>query len=91
VRVRGQVVGAMEFELDADTVLTDSDLELINEVSQRFGLAAENLKSPTVYRAVPSIDPVTARAGRYVSYTYGHNKWRSTSDGIVSQWPGHAV
>jgi GAF domain-containing protein len=44
VRVRGQVVGAMEFELDADPVLTDSDLELINEVSQRFGLAAENAR-----------------------------------------------
>jgi GAF domain-containing protein len=42
LRVRGQVVGAMEFELDNQRDFTPEDLELLQEVSERFGLAAEN-------------------------------------------------
>ena len=44
VQVRGQVIGAMEFELNTDGTLTIEDRELIQEVSQRFGLAAENAR-----------------------------------------------
>lgn len=44
LRVRGQVVGAMEFELDEDQDFTPEDLELIVEISERFGLAAENTR-----------------------------------------------
>lgn len=44
LRVRGQVVGAMEFELDDNQTFTPEDLELITEVSDRFGLAAENTR-----------------------------------------------
>lgn len=44
LRYRGQVIGAMEFELDADRPFTPEDLELIQEVSERFGLAAENTR-----------------------------------------------
>jgi GAF domain-containing protein len=44
LRVRGQVVGAMEFEIDGDKGFTPEDLELLQEVSERFGLAAENTR-----------------------------------------------
>lgn len=44
LRVRGQVIGAMEFELEPDRAFTPEDLELLQEVSERFGLAAENTR-----------------------------------------------
>lgn len=44
LRVRGQVVGAMEFELDADGQFAPEDLNLIQEVGERLGLAAENIR-----------------------------------------------
>ncbi|MDX1994516.1 MAG: GAF domain-containing protein [bacterium] len=44
LRVRGQVVGAMEFELDKDHPFSPEDLDLVQEISERFGLAAENVR-----------------------------------------------
>lgn len=44
LRVRGRVVGAMEFELDEDDPFTPDDLDLLNEVSDRFGVAVENVR-----------------------------------------------
>jgi|FLYN01.1.fsa_nt_gi GAF domain-containing protein len=44
VRVRGQVIGAIEFELDKDASLSPEDLALIQEVGERFGLAAETTR-----------------------------------------------
>jgi GAF domain-containing protein len=44
LRVRGQVVGAMEFEIDAQRNFTPEDMELLQEVGERFGLAAENTR-----------------------------------------------
>jgi len=44
LKVRGQVVGAMEFEMDADGNIDPNDLNLIQEVSERFGLAVENTR-----------------------------------------------
>jgi GAF domain-containing protein len=44
IRVRGQVIGAVEFELDKETSLAPEDLALIQEVGERFGLAAENTR-----------------------------------------------
>ncbi len=44
LRVRGQVVGAMEFELDANQSLTPDDIDLLQEVSERLGLAAETTR-----------------------------------------------
>ncbi|MEQ8672576.1 MAG: GAF domain-containing protein [Aggregatilineales bacterium] len=44
LRVRGQVVGAMEFELDSDHHFSPEDFEMVQEVSERFGLAAENAR-----------------------------------------------
>jgi GAF domain-containing protein len=44
VRVRGEPVGAMEFVLDADGQLTEEDRQLALEISERFGLAAENAR-----------------------------------------------
>jgi GAF domain-containing protein len=41
LRVRGQVIGAMEFELDASGNLAPEDLNLLEEVSEQLGLAAE--------------------------------------------------
>jgi GAF domain-containing protein len=42
VRVRGQVIGAMEFELDESGNLSPEDLNLIEEVGEQLGLAAES-------------------------------------------------
>lgn len=44
LRVRGQIIGAMEFELGENRRLAPEDLELITEVSERFGLAIENTR-----------------------------------------------
>ncbi|MEM6281151.1 MAG: GAF domain-containing protein [Chloroflexota bacterium] len=40
LRVRGEVIGAMEFEVNDD--LSQEDLDMLGEVGERFGLAAEN-------------------------------------------------
>jgi len=42
VRVRGQVIGAMEFELDVSGNLSPEDLNLMEEVGEQLGLAAES-------------------------------------------------
>lgn len=44
LRVRGQVIGAMEFELDENREFAPEDYELLQEVSERFGLAVENTR-----------------------------------------------
>jgi GAF domain-containing protein len=44
LRVRGQVVGAMEFELDEEGNLSPEDIDLVEEISERFGLAVENAR-----------------------------------------------
>lgn len=44
LRVRGQVVGAMEFELEGDHRFSPEEFEMVQEVSERFGLAAENAR-----------------------------------------------
>ncbi len=41
LRVRGQVIGAMEFELDNSGQLAPEDLNLIEEVGEQLGMAAE--------------------------------------------------
>lgn len=43
LRVRGQVIGAMEFELDGEA-LTPEDIDLVQAVGERFGLAAESTR-----------------------------------------------
>jgi GAF domain-containing protein len=42
LRVRGQVIGAMEFELDETGNLMPEDLNLLEEVGEQLGLAAES-------------------------------------------------
>ncbi len=44
LRVQGQVVGAMEFELDEHEQFSPESLDLIQEVGERFGQAAENVR-----------------------------------------------
>jgi GAF domain-containing protein len=44
LRVRGQVVGALEFELDKDRDFSPEDFDVVQEVSERFGMAAENAR-----------------------------------------------
>lgn len=44
LRVRGQVIGAMEFELDENQSLTPEDIDMLQEVSERFGMATENAR-----------------------------------------------
>jgi GAF domain-containing protein len=65
LRVRGQVIGAMEFELDEDKEFSTEDLELIFEVSERFGLAAENTRlveeSQRIAQRESLINEITSR------------------------------
>lgn len=44
LRVRGRVVGAMEFELDEGETFSSDNFELLTEVSERFGVAVENVR-----------------------------------------------
>ncbi len=41
LRVRGQVIGAMEFEMDEQGELAPEDIAMMEEVSEQLGLAAE--------------------------------------------------
>ncbi len=43
LRVRGLVIGAMEFELEGE-VLTPEDVDLVQAVGERFGLAVESTR-----------------------------------------------
>ena len=65
LRVRGQVIGAMEFELDENQDFSAEDLELISEVSERFGLAAENTRlveeSQRIAQRESLINEITSR------------------------------
>jgi GAF domain-containing protein len=42
LRVRGEVIGAMEFEVDGN--LSSEDVDMLSEVGERLGLAAENTR-----------------------------------------------
>lgn len=44
LRVRGRVIGAIEFDLDKDQSLSPEDFDLMEEVSERFGMVAENAR-----------------------------------------------
>ncbi|MBC7812193.1 MAG: hypothetical protein H7175_13645, partial [Burkholderiales bacterium] len=44
IRLRGQVIGAMEFELDGDNYLQPEQLELVQDVGELFSLSAENAR-----------------------------------------------
>jgi GAF domain-containing protein len=44
IAVRGQVIGAMEFELEGDDALSPEDVELVTAVSERLGLAVEGAR-----------------------------------------------
>jgi GAF domain-containing protein len=44
LRVHGQVIGAMEFELGDDGALSPEELGLIQQVGERFGMAVENAR-----------------------------------------------
>ena len=44
LRVRGQVIGAMEFEIEQENPFTPEDFDMVQEVSERFGMAAENAR-----------------------------------------------
>jgi GAF domain-containing protein len=44
ISVRGQVIGAMEFELALDQQLSNEQLNVLQQVVERLGLAIENLR-----------------------------------------------
>lgn len=44
LRVRGTVIGAIEFELGPEGQFSPAEMELVQEVSDRFGLAVENTR-----------------------------------------------
>ncbi|MBZ0278393.1 MAG: GAF domain-containing protein [Anaerolineae bacterium] len=44
VRVRGEVIGAMEFELDETGNLSPDDMHMVEKISEQLGLAAENTR-----------------------------------------------
>lgn len=44
LRVRGLVIGAMEFELEGSELLAAEDIDLVEAVAERFGLAVESTR-----------------------------------------------
>ena len=44
ISVRGQVIGAMEFEIMADQDITPEQMSILQQVVERLGLAAENAR-----------------------------------------------
>lgn len=44
LQVRGQVIGALEFEVEEDAQFSTMHLDLLAEISERLGLAAENAR-----------------------------------------------
>ncbi|MGB1286150.1 MAG: GAF domain-containing protein [Aggregatilineales bacterium] len=44
LRLQGQVIGAIEFEMDENRMIEPEDLALLEEISEQFGLAAENTR-----------------------------------------------
>ncbi|MCC6803770.1 MAG: GAF domain-containing protein [Anaerolineae bacterium] len=44
LRVRGLVIGAMEFELDGSETLAPEEVDLVEAVAERFGLAVESTR-----------------------------------------------
>jgi GAF domain-containing protein len=65
LRVRGQVIGAMEFELPDGVEFEPEDIELVQEIGDRFGLTAENTRlveeSQRIARREAMINEVSAR------------------------------
>jgi GAF domain-containing protein len=65
LRVRGQVVGAMEFELDSTQLFSPEDLDLLQEVGERFGMAVENARlvdeSQRLARREALVSQITSR------------------------------
>ncbi len=44
ISVRGQVIGAMEFEIMADQDISPEQMSILQQVVERLGLAAENAR-----------------------------------------------
>lgn len=44
LRVRGLVIGAMEFEIEGSEPLAPEDVDLVEAVAERFGLAVESTR-----------------------------------------------
>lgn len=44
LRARGQVIGAIEIDLPPDAAIDDAQIELLDELGERFGLAMENVR-----------------------------------------------
>ncbi len=63
VRVRGQVIGAMEFEIDARSAISEDDRQLLEGVSERFGLAAENARLYEESRRIAQREALINEAG----------------------------
>lgn len=65
LRVRGQVIGAMEFELPDGVEFEAEDIELVREISDCFGLTAENMRlveeSQRLARREAMINEVSSR------------------------------
>ncbi len=65
LRVRGQVIGAMEFELDENREFTPEDYELLTDISERFGLAVENTRlvkeSQRIARRETTLNQISTR------------------------------
>jgi GAF domain-containing protein len=90
LRVRGLVIGAMEFEVEGEA-LTPEDIDLVQAVAERFGLAVESTRLYEESRRVAqresmlneiggrlqrsnTIDAVLAEAARGLQNTIGANR-----------------
>lgn len=65
LRVSGHVVGALEFEMEDPESFSPEDLELIQDVSERFGLSVENMRlvdeSQRIAQRETLINEITSR------------------------------
>jgi GAF domain-containing protein len=65
ISVRGQVIGAMEFELSPDQYLGPDHLVILRQVVERLGLAAENIRlldeAQRIAQREAMVNEITAR------------------------------
>lgn len=65
INVHGQVIGAMEFELDPDQNISNEQMTLLRQVVERLGLAAENMRlleeAQRIAQREATVNEITAR------------------------------
>jgi GAF domain-containing protein len=65
ISVRGEVIGAMEFELAPDQAIGQEQMAILQQVVERLGLAAENMRlldeAQRIAQREAMVNEITAR------------------------------